>query len=99
MVRAAGFLGEGVASEGKRACARAPANLAKLADAALAFQLRGITQGDKERGVLVEVGQGLSPNVSRRNGQEAAGKNFAQVRDKYKALRVVDASRGATDSV
>src|SRR5690349_5352830 len=66
---AARFLSEDVSRQGVSSCSRAAADFAKFANTTLAFEIRGVPQRNKERGVPVEFGQRLFPDVARGDRQ------------------------------
>src|SRR5664280_3086675 len=79
LVHAAGFFREQIAGERVRASARAAADLAKLAAAALPFQVLAIAQGAEQRRVAIDVGQRLPADIASGDGEKSAGIDLVEV--------------------
>lgn len=95
---AAGFLGKHISSQGISSRPRSTADLAEFTNAALAFQVLAVTQGDKKRGMPVEFRQRLLAYIPGGDGQKPAGEHFTEVGDEDEALAIVD-SVGASRTV
>jgi len=76
-MNAAGFGGEVVAGERVGAGAGTAAEVAVLAEAALAFEQRAIAQNLEKRAVAVDLDQRIAPHVAGGERQEAAGIDLA----------------------
>src|SRR5215469_9077735 len=70
---------ESVPGVGEGAGARAAADVAVLAGAALAVELGGIVQATEDGGVAIYVHQRFNPNIPAPQRQESRGINFAEV--------------------
>ena len=94
LIDTARFRRQRIASEGIRSCPGPAADFLVLAGPAFALETARIAQRFEDGCVAVDIGQWLLPDVAGLDGQEAAGVNVANVRDKKKTFAIVDAARG-----
>jgi len=98
-IRAAGFLGHRISIHGKRPRSRSSTNVAEFAGSALPAQLIGISELFEDWRISVDITETFSPRASPGNGKEAAGIDFAGVRDEDESLSIVQSARCSPNTV
>src|SRR5258708_6085189 len=91
LVDAARIFGQIVAGEREGARPAATADPGIFATPAFAFAQSRIAQHAEQAGIAIDLSQAVGTNVAGPDGQEAAGVNFAGVRDEDKTAAIAHA--------